>query len=147
MLRRLLTFVGVPVWKHFYTGLSRLFIYGIDMYMKTLSPTMRSTAGERAHYVLNISRPWYLRKTVVQENWWLCRDWLFNGQLDPHFDRAISDPRLVELAQTIVRDPRTGMSPFFFLFFWKLFVCAATCVLFLNNFLRYVSKSGGLSWV
>ena len=145
MLRRLLTFVGVPVWKHFYTGLSRLFIYGIDMYMKTLSPSMRSTAGERAHYVLNISRPWYLRKTVLQEDWWLCRDWLFNGQLDPHFDRAISDPRLVELAQTIVRNPRTGMSPFFFC--CKLFVCAATCVLFLNNFLRQISNSGGLSWV
>ena len=127
MLRRLLTFVGVPVWKHFYTGLSRLFIYGIDMYMKTLSPSMRSTAGERAHYVLNISRPWYLRKTVLQEDWWLCRDWLFNGQLDPHFDRAISDPRLVELAQTIVRNPRTGMSPLFFKF---ICVCSHLCVVF-----------------
>ena len=143
MLRRLLTFVGVPVWKHFYTGLSRLFIYGIDMYMKTLSPSMRSTAGERAHYVLNISRPWYLRKTVVQENWWLCRDWLFNGQLDPHFDRAISDPRLLQLTQTIVRNPRAGMSVFLKK---KLFVCAVT-VLFLNNFLRQVSNSGGLSGV
>ena len=144
MLRRLLTFVCVPVWKHFYTGLSRLFIYGIDMYMKTLSPSMRSTAGERAHYVLNISRPWYLRKTVVQENWWLCLDWLFNGQLDPHFDRAISDPRLLQLTQTIVRNPRAGMSPLFFL----IYLCVQPLVCcFLNNFLRRVSNSGGLSRV
>ena len=121
MLRRVLGFLGVPVWKHFYTGLSRMYLNGIDMYMKTLSPTMRSVAGERAHYVLNVSRPWFDRGRVWQEDWWVCRDWLFVGQFDPLFDTGIGDPRLMQLAQAIEANPDGGMS-FFFIFFFGLLI-------------------------
>ena len=139
MLRRLLTFLGVPVWKHFYTGLSRLFIRGIDMYMKTLSPIMRSTAGERAHYVLNVSRPWYLRQYIGQENWYLCRDWLFYGQQDPHFDTPISDPGLFQLTRSIVANPRAGMRhlPYFF---FIIFVFSITCILYVPCLLLRMEK-------
>ena len=92
-----------------------MFLDGIDMYMKTLSPTMRSVAGERAHYVLNVSRPWFDRGRVWQEDWWVCRDWLFVGQFDPLFDTGISDPRLLQLAQAIEANPDRGTSFLFFL--------------------------------
>ena len=88
------------------------------MYMKTLSPIMRSTAGERAHYVLNVSRPWYLRQYIGQENWYLCRDWLFYGQQDPHFDTPISDPGLFQLTRSIVANPRAGMRPLPYFFYY-----------------------------
>ena len=111
MLRRLLTFLGISVWKHFYTGLSRSEYAGIDMYMKTVTPGMPSTAGERGHYVLNVCRPWYQRQLYYQEDWWLCRDWFFMGQQDPMFDSVISDPQLCQLMNTMVANPRAGMGP------------------------------------
>ena len=120
MLRRLLTFLSVPVWKHFYTGLSRMFLNGIDMYMKTLSPPMRSVAGQRAHYVLNVSLPWFDRQRVSQENWYICRDWFFYDQMDPMFDTGISDPGLLQLTRAIADNPHRGMTPFFFLL---IYVC------------------------
>ena len=123
MLRRLLTFLGVPVWKHFYTGLSRMFLNGIDMYMKTLSPPMRSVAGQRAHYVLNVSRPWFDRQRVSQENWYICRDWLFYDQMDPMFDSGISDPGLLHLTTAIADNPHRGMTPSFLFFFLLIYVC------------------------
>ena len=124
MLRRLLTFLGVPVWKHFYTGLSRMFLNGIDMYMKTLSPPMRSVVGQRAHYVLNVSRPWYDRQRVSQENWYICRDWLFYDQMDPMFDTGISDPGLLQLTRAIADNPHRGMTPLLF-FFVNLCLCVS----------------------
>ena len=111
ILRRLLTFCGISLWKHFYSGLCRSEYAGIDLYMKTLTPLMLSTVGERAHYVLNVSRPWYLREVYGQEDWWLCRDWKFNGQLDPYFDAGIVDPGLRDLTMAIVDNPSAGMGP------------------------------------
>ena len=128
MLRRLLTCLGIPVWKHFYTGLSRWEIAGIDIYMKTLTPTMRSTAGERAHIIANVSLPFHFRRQYRQEDWWLCPDWKFSGQVDPFFDTAISDPRIRQLTHAIAQNPRAGMGSFhtyiyiyIFLFLLKTF--------------------------
>ena len=105
-----------------------MFLNGIDMYMKTLSPPMRSVAGQRAHYVLNVSRPWFDRQRVSQENWYICRDWLFYDQMDPMFDSGISDPGLLHLTTAIADNPHRGMTPsfpffLFFSFFLSIYVC------------------------
>ena len=65
----------------------------------------------------------YCTVTLTPEDWWICRDWLFYGQADPHFDTPISDPGLLQLTQSIVANPRAGMRPL--LFFFLLFLCLA----------------------
>ena len=89
ILRRLLTFCGIPVWIHFYIGVSRTHYAGIDMCMKTLTPTMTFTVGEPAQYILSVSAPWWQSTVYEAECWWLCRDWKFAGQLDAYLESSM----------------------------------------------------------
>ena len=66
-----LTASGVNVWHVVETGLSLEHMYGIDMYIKHLSPRLVDFDGYTAWWIGNVATPWHSRYARGAEDWWV----------------------------------------------------------------------------